>query len=246
MRFNVSIQLLSIFLITSIFFSALAAFSNNQENQAPVVKIILPANGGKFQWNSIIQYKISVNDSEDGNSEYDEIPSNEVILKVTYLPDSSSARKYLAEEARLKSDPPGLALIKISICFTCHLSKDKLIGPSFDRIANRYKRGATTIESLAQKVIKGSNGVWGNTAMPANPELKMESAKKMVSWILENNINPDTYFLTGIVGAFKTKERPLKGGESGMYVLTASYEDHGINGLPQTKKRGQHSIVLVQ
>ena len=77
-----------------------STFSKDQENQSPVVTIVTPANNSKFQWNSILQYKISIDDVEDGKSEYDEIATNEVLLKVTYLPDSPSAKKYLQEQRR--------------------------------------------------------------------------------------------------------------------------------------------------
>jgi hypothetical protein len=30
----------------------------------------------------------------------------------------------------------------------------------------------------------------------------------------------------------------------GVYILTASYTDHGLNGLPQLSKRGEHTIIL--
>lgn len=246
MPFKLSIRILSVCIVACIFFVAFGSFSNSQENQSPVVKIVAPANKSKFQWNTLLQYKISVDDAEDGNSEYDEIATNEVLLKVTWLPDSSSAKKYLQEQAKQLADQAGLASIKVSTCFNCHHSKDKLIGPSFDLIAKRYPRNAKIAESLAQKIIKGSSGIWGNTAMPANPELKMDIAKKMVSWILENNADPDTYFLTGTTGALRTREKPPHGAASGVYVLTASYEDHGVNGMTQLRKRGQHSVILVQ
>jgi cytochrome c len=214
--------------------------------------ILKPVDPGKaifplmFQWNSILPYKISVDDAEEGNSEYGEIAANEILLKVSYLPDSSSAKKYLQEQAMQQSDPPGLSFMKVSTCFNCHLAKDKLIGPSFDLIAKRYPNNATTIDLLAQKIITGSTGVWGSTAMPANPELKMDMAKKMVNWILENNADPGTYYLTGTTGSLRTREKPQHGAAAGVYVLTASYEDHGINGMLQLRKRGQYSVILTQ
>jgi cytochrome c len=246
LKFKLSTYLLPVCVIAFIFICAFSTLPGSKENQLPDVKIIFPANRGKFQWNSILPYKISVKDAEDGSSEYDEIAANEVLLRVSYLPDSSSAKKYLQEQAKQQSDPPGLSLMKVSTCFNCHHAKNKLIGPSFDLIAKRYPNNATTIDLLAQKIITGSTGAWGDIIMPANPDLKSNMSRKMVSWILENNKDSDKYFLTGITGALKTRERPQNGGEGGVYVLTASYEDHGINNRPQSQKRGQHSVILIQ
>lgn len=245
MQFKLFIHLLPVCLVACIFFR-LGTFSNVQKNRSPVVRIVAPANKSKFQWNTLLQYKISVDDAEDGNSEYGEIAMNEVLLKVTYLADSSRAKKYLLEQSKQISDPPGLALMKVSTCFNCHNSKSKLIGPSLELIAKRYPRKATIIESLAQRIITGSTGIWGNTAMPPHPELKIDMAKEMVSWILENNADPDTYYLTGITGALRTREKQQHGATNGVYVLTASYEDHGINDMRQFRKRGQHSVILIQ
>src|SRR5438067_9168021 len=50
-------------------------FDKRQSNQPPVVKIITPANNSAFPWNEPIRYTITVSDKEDGESEYQEIPS---------------------------------------------------------------------------------------------------------------------------------------------------------------------------
>ncbi|MCW3105517.1 MAG: hypothetical protein JWQ09_23, partial [Segetibacter sp.] len=65
-----------------------------------------------------IQYKIKVSDEEDGESAYDEIPSNEVFLEVKYLADASKATAEMNKA--VKSDPAGLAAIKSSNCLNCH------------------------------------------------------------------------------------------------------------------------------
>ena len=76
----------------------------------------------------------------------------------------------------------GEELMKKSDCFTCHKTDAKLVGPSFKEIAAKYK--ATDVDSLADKVIKGGAGVWGQIPMTAHPALKKEDVKKMIEWIL--------------------------------------------------------------
>jgi len=111
----------------------------------------------------MVNYTISVSDKEDGTSEYNEITAGEVLLKVVYLRDSSKVKKYLSDKANNGDiERAGLLLTKTSACFTCHAAKNKLIGPSFQLIAKRYPNNATSIETLAKKVMNGSKGVWGN------------------------------------------------------------------------------------
>ena len=80
--------------------------------------------------------------------------------------------------------------------------------------------------------------------MPSNTDLKPEEIKEVLKWILKNNGDPDTFYLAGIKGAIRIKEKSEKDTGKGVYVLTASYTDHGLAGKPQLKKRGQHSIII--
>jgi len=184
-------------------------------------------------------------DKEDGTSEYNEIPVNEVILKVVYLSMSSKLEKYLSDKTNnVDIESPGLSFIITSGCFTCHSVKNKLIGPSFERIAKRYGNNATSLEALTKKVIHGSIGVWGSIPMPSHPDLKTNHAKEIVRWILKNSKNPDVTYFAGMEGTFRTKEKPEKNAAKGVYFLTASYADHGLPGMPQLSKRGQQTIIL--
>ena len=210
------------------------------ENDAPIVRITAPLDKSKFKWNALVNYSISITDKEDGNSEYNEINGKEVLLKVAYLADSVRAKKYLAENINTNKNPAGLLLLMKSDCFTCHSAKNKLIGPSYERIAKRYPYNAASIELLTKKVMKGSVRVWGNTPMPAHPQIKKQQVKEMINWILKSSADRNISYYTGLEGAFRTREHPGKG----VYVLTASYTDHGGKDMSKVKKRGMHTIVI--
>jgi cytochrome c len=214
-----------------------------QENSAPEVRIISPANKSTFRWNTDVQYSIQVSDKEDGNSEYDEINGNEVLMHILYLPDTLKASNY--RNGKLTEDEPrAITLMKTSTCFSCHTSRSKLIGPSFDRIANKYNHSEETVATLTQKIIQGSTGAWGDVKMPSNTDLKPEEIKEVVSWILKNNKNPDVFYQAGLKGTVRIKEKSENDTGKGVYVLTASYIDHGLASKPSLKKRGQHTIIL--
>lgn len=214
-----------------------------QENSAPVVRIISPINKSLFRWNADVQYTIQVSDKEDGNSEYDEINGSEVLMHIMYLPDTLKATHYRSGKLT-EEEPCAITLMKTSTCFSCHTSRSKLIGPSFDRIASKYNYSEETVAGLTQKIMHGSKGVWGDVQMPSNTDLKPEEITEVVSWILKNNNEPNVFYQSGLKGTIRIKEKNEKDTGKGVYVLTASYIDHGLVNKPQLKKRGLHTIIL--
>jgi len=78
--------------------------------------------------------------------------------------------------------PEGLALIEGADCLSCHKTDAKLIGPSYQEIANKYTAADTDV--LAEKIIKGGKGNWGDIEMTAHPAISTDDAKKMVAYIL--------------------------------------------------------------
>ena len=216
----------------------------NIENNSPKVIITSPKNEDQFSWNSIIRYSIKITDNEDGLSEYNEINGKEVLLEVCYLLDASKVKKYLSDKEKINKEYIGLTMLKNSDCFTCHASKNKLIGPSFELIAKRHPFNKASIDRLTKNVINGSMGIWGKAPMPAHKTMKAGEVGQMISWILEKNSNPNITFYPGIEGAFRTKEKPANYNGKGVIILTAGYTDHGEKGSMQNKKYGQHSIVL--
>ncbi len=78
----------------------------------------------------------------------------------------------------------GQALISQSDCLACHKVEEKLLGPSYKDVANKYPNNAATIAQLANKIKKGGSGVWGAIPMSPHPALSDDDAKAMVKYIL--------------------------------------------------------------
>lgn len=78
----------------------------------------------------------------------------------------------------------GLDLIAQSDCLTCHKVEDKLVGPSYREVANRYANEPAIVDSLASKIIKGGAGNWGQVPMTPHPALAQADAQLMVKYIL--------------------------------------------------------------
>jgi cytochrome c len=78
----------------------------------------------------------------------------------------------------------GAGLLAASDCNTCHKVDTKIIGPAFQDIAAKYPATDANIETLANKVIAGGKGSWGDIPMSAHPTLSLADAKEMVKYVL--------------------------------------------------------------
>lgn len=92
------------------------------------------------------------------------------------------------EEVDITQSPEyqeGLELISKSDCLTCHKVDERLTGPSYREVANKYADQAPgVIPQLAEKIVKGGSGVWGEVPMLAHPTISQSDAEKMVKYIL--------------------------------------------------------------
>jgi cytochrome c len=90
----------------------------------------------------------------------------------------------VAEAAAAPAGKDGKALIEGSDCRTCHKDDAKLIGPSYKEVAKKYESNEKNIKMLAEKVVKGGQGVWGEIPMAGHPNVSAEDAEAMVKYIL--------------------------------------------------------------
>ena len=67
-------------------------------------------------------------------------------------------------------------------CMACHAIDKKLVGPSYQDVAKKYKPADEA--KLVDKVVKGGAGVWGTVPMPPNAAVKPDDVKTLVKWIL--------------------------------------------------------------
>lgn len=84
----------------------------------------------------------------------------------------------------MATDMPELA--KKSNCTACHAIDKKVVGPSWQDVANKYKGQADAADKLLVKVSKGGSGNWGSMPMPANDPTgaKQADMKELVKFIL--------------------------------------------------------------
>jgi len=100
---------------------------------------------------------------------------------------SSAPAKEMSLEEKYQDDPiyiKGLEKVKGSDCQSCHMVERKIVGPSYAEVAAKYESTEENVSLLAEKVINGGVGVWGEVPMPAHPGLSEEDAKDMVRYVL--------------------------------------------------------------
>jgi cytochrome c len=68
-------------------------------------------------------------------------------------------------------------------CTACHAVDHKVVGPSFQDVAAKY-RGKDVEATLVEKVKNGGSGVWGQIPMPPNPQVPDPDLHAIVKWIL--------------------------------------------------------------
>ncbi len=78
----------------------------------------------------------------------------------------------------------GLELIAKSDCLTCHKISEKLTGPAYKEVAAKYENTDANVSLLAEKIVKGGQGVWGPIPMTPHAALSEADAKQMVKYIL--------------------------------------------------------------
>ncbi len=94
--------------------------------------------------------------------------------------DTSSEKTNDVQSA--KSSLSGDQIIESLDCSGCHAVNERMIGPSYQEIADKYSE--KDIDLLASKIIEGGSGVWGGVPMSPHPQVSKEEAKKMVEYIL--------------------------------------------------------------
>jgi len=76
------------------------------------------------------------------------------------------------------------ALAKKHACFACHAVDKKLVGPSYQDVAAKYRGDKGAEAKLFDKVKKGGTGVWGQVPMPPNGAVPDADIKALVKWIM--------------------------------------------------------------
>ncbi|NBB28910.1 ThuA domain-containing protein [Cellulophaga sp. BC115SP] len=203
-------------------------------NEPPVLSFDLPKSNKTFFFpNKSFDYEVKVKDKEDGSLENGKIKPEQVAVNIDYLAEgfdkiaiAQGHRSADASTALVK----GKKLIDASDCQACHSMDKKSVGPTYREVSKKYKGDAGALERLTKKVISGGSGVWGEVAMAGHPQLSTGDAAEMVKYILTLADEKAKETLP-TKGSFTAKVGAGDKGQ-GVYILRASYQDQGANGVP--------------
>jgi cytochrome c len=205
-------------------------------NEPPAVGLTFAGNQTFYWPGKPVQYQVRVEDREDGSLAGGTIAADQVLVTLDHL-DMGTDLTFVAQGQQQASQVylhPGLELINKSDCRSCHHPEETSVGPAYRQVALRYGGNQQAVQTLSEKIIKGGNGNWGQTAMAAHPQLKPEEAAEMVRYILS-------------LGREAGNRRPPQGSftpadSSGNYLFGVTYRDKGGPGIgPQV---GQRQFLL--
>jgi cytochrome c len=117
------------------------------------------------------------------------------VLSITFLmacggKKAANTEEYVANESSTAKPESadviaqGEALVKGSDCKTCHHPINKIIGPAHTDVAKKYEFTEANVKLLAEKIMKGGSGVWGQVPMAAHVDLSEPDAEKMARYVL--------------------------------------------------------------
>ncbi|MDQ6902395.1 MAG: PKD domain-containing protein, partial [Bacteroidota bacterium] len=206
-------------------------------NEAPTVNIAIDGNKSFYFPGQQVKYNVTIDDKDDTAKVKD---LNNLIVSADYAEGTDKAGSSTGHQV-LSNTVMGKNLMMSLDCKGCHKVDEKSIGPAFTMVAKRYQKDPKAPAYLAQKIISGGSGKWGEVAMAAHPNLKVDDAQQIVAWVLslaneakkEKSLPPN-----GAVNA--TLNKPVK--SNGLLYISASYTDKGGNNIKPLS--GSNAVVL--
>lgn len=77
-----------------------------------------------------------------------------------------------------------IELAKANGCYSCHANNEKVVGPAYASVAEKYKDDKDAVASLTQSIQNGSKGKWGRIPMPPHPSMSAADIKTLAQWVL--------------------------------------------------------------
>lgn len=97
--------------------------------------------------------------------------------------DPKAAASKPAAPANAAGNAAVTALLGARGCTGCHGMDQKIVGPGFMEIAERYQTRADVKTYLADKIAKGGSGVWGAASMPPQAQMSKAEIESIAAWL---------------------------------------------------------------
>lgn len=202
-------------------------------NVTPQVSISVVGNQSFYFPGKKVNYTVAVSDEDHPEAASD---MSSLYVAADYLQGIDQAEADMGHKI-MSEAMTGKALVQSLTCKTCHNETEKSIGPAYADVAKKYRE--RNRDYLVNKIKNGGGGVWGEVAMPANPDLKNSEVNALVTYIL--SLRQESKPSLGAKGSLDpTLGNPAS--PTGSLVISATYTDKGgTNIKPLT---GSSSLVL--
>ncbi|WP_158969830.1 ThuA domain-containing protein [Paraglaciecola sp. L3A3] len=201
-------------------------------NAPPSIDISVKGNQD-FIWPNISthEYQVNISDLEDGVISQDSAEFAQVDIALVKN-DGAAVEKAVGH---LANDPfgPGRAATKKHLCIGCHQEQAVSVGPSFQKIADKYASLDNAMEYLKNSIASGSTGKWGQHQMPAHDFLSDQIRTTLSQYILLNKSKVPSLPLTGKLPVVS---------KDGHYALRVSYTDQVANGMSAIKRQNEFAL----
>jgi cytochrome c len=101
-------------------------------------------------------------------------------MKYPFLIASIGSALYLVSSSAFAN----LELAQKNACMACHGVENKVLGPAFKAVAEKYKGNKDAEALVMASIKKGGSGKWGSVPMPAQANVSDADAKTLAKWIL--------------------------------------------------------------
>ncbi len=102
-----------------------------------------------------------------------------LILSLLLLSGLAQAAEITAAEQASAKE-----LAQATGCLSCHSLSEKIVGPAYANVAEKYKVDPDAASGLVQSIQYGSKGKWGRIPMPAHSQLSADELKLLANWVL--------------------------------------------------------------
>jgi cytochrome c len=85
---------------------------------------------------------------------------------------------------KASADENTISILKANGCNNCHAQSEQIVGPAFDAVHKKYEGQKGALDMLVNKVRLGGTGVWGQVAMPPNPQISDADLRLVLKAIL--------------------------------------------------------------
>ena len=214
-------------------------------NEPPVVKFNVTAGNSSFFFpGKSIEYNVTVADKEDGSLQNKRILPSRISISANYLSEGYNMTAIASKQGSVDASAEyagAISLINKMDCKSCHSVTEKVIGPSFTQVAQKYKGVPTAPDKLVKKIMNGGAGVWGDAIMSPHPTLADPDGKAIVKYILSLAYPPRRAKSLPITGTY-TATVPEGENTDGSFILRAAYTDRGSK--TAAAQTGENTIVL--